>query len=309
MKRRIPRIAVALASAVVATAPRFARADPPADPKQECLAASDRGQNERDEGKYRAARKDFIVCAREACPAVVVQTCSKWLGELDTTAPTVVFEVKDERGNDLTDVAITLDGSPLAAAIDGRAIEMDAGSHVLRFEREGSVPVEQNVIFRTGERSRIVSATLKSLSPPLQPTEAPAVVEPASASPLTPRLVTAASLAVVAVASAGVGGYFLVQSNQKADEASQLRSTLGASDACMNVSTTACGTLNDNVQAQHGDAAAATGLFVAAGAFAVGAVVAWFLWPTPAAQPAQSAFWLAPAATPTGVTVHAGMGF
>ena len=309
MKRRIPSVAVALASAVVVTAPRFARADPPADPKQECLAASDRGQNLRDEGKYRAARKEFIACARDVCPAVVQQTCSKWLQELDATAPTVVFDVKDERGNDLKDVSITLDGSPLAAPIDGRAIEMDAGSHVLRFEREGSEPVEQNVIFRTGERSRIIRATFKLTSPPPQSTEAAAVVEPVSASPFTPRLVTAVSLAVVAVASAAVGGYFLVQSNQKADEASQLRNTLGASDACTNASSTMCSTLNDNVQTQHGDAAVATGLFVGAGAFAVGAVAAWLLWPTSTEKPAQSALWLAPAATPTGVSVHAGVGF
>ena len=293
--------------------PRIASADQAADPKQECLAASDRGQNERDEGKYRAARRAFTACARDACPAVVMQACSKWLAELDTTAPSIVLEVKDEQGNDLSDVAVTLDGEPLATASDRKPIEMDAGSHVLRFEREGSPPVEQNVIFRTGERGRVVRATLKLASPTppgqQQTGEANATVEAAAPSVITPRLVTAASLAVVAVASAAVGAYFLVQSNQSGDDAARLRNDLGDSSACTNVSSTMCSTLNDKVQGQHGDTAAATGLFVGAGAFAVGAVVAWFLWPTPAEKSAQGSFWVAPEAARTGAVVHAGVRF
>src|ERR1700733_143795 len=76
------------------------------DGKQACIAAAELGQGQRDEGKYRGARAAFVECAEDSCPRVVRQSCTKWLRELDETAPTVVLGAKDEHGTDLTDVTV-----------------------------------------------------------------------------------------------------------------------------------------------------------------------------------------------------------
>jgi hypothetical protein len=53
------------------------------DAKAECLAAADQGQNQRDEGRYRAAHASFVACSRTICPTIVAQSCTTWLRELD----------------------------------------------------------------------------------------------------------------------------------------------------------------------------------------------------------------------------------
>jgi hypothetical protein len=84
---------------VFVTLPIARAAEPSKEPKQVCLDASERGQNERDEGTYRLARESFMACARPSCPRVILDSCSQWLRELDESAPTLVLGAKDEHGN------------------------------------------------------------------------------------------------------------------------------------------------------------------------------------------------------------------
>jgi hypothetical protein len=283
----------------------LARADQTAGPKQECLAASDLGQNERDEGHYRAARRAFATCARDICPRVVADLCTKWLHDIGEIAPTIVLGAKDEHGSDLTDVKVTLDGAPFATVLEGRPVEADTGAHVLRFERDGSEPVEQQVTLHVAERARLVTVTLRSITAtaPSSPTET-ATLESSSPSQ-TPiaslQYVTAASIGLAAVAAAGTGVYFLVQSNQRSDEAAGLRAHL-AQNACLNVTSATCQLLSDKVHTQHDDATVATTLFIGAGVLAAGAAATWFLWPGTRGRQAQTTAWIVP--TQGGLTLE-----
>jgi hypothetical protein len=291
--------------------PGVSRADPPADEKHGCLVASDQGQADRDEGKYRAARKAFLTCARSGCPAVVLGACTRWLKGVDDAAPTIVLDVKDERGNDVSDVTVTFDGEPFATVADGKPIEADSGTHVLRFEREGSLPAERSVTLHAGERAHVVAVSLEP-----SPVRARSGDEAASErerlrqSRAFARIVTTASLGVGAAAAAVLGGYFVRQSSQRAGEGGTLRSELGGqsaggSSACTGAATsTLCQTLTNKVQEQHDTATDATVAFVGAGALAAGAVAAWLLWPAPRERPAQSSAWIEP--TQGGVALRLG---
>ncbi|MBC7018191.1 hypothetical protein, partial [Salmonella enterica] len=42
-----------------------------ADDREQCAAAADQAQQLRDEGKYRRAREQLLVCARDVCPAPI----------------------------------------------------------------------------------------------------------------------------------------------------------------------------------------------------------------------------------------------
>lgn len=271
----------AACAAFASLSPRAARAD---DPVAACIAASDRGQNERDAGKYRAARQDFALCSRDACPSVVVKACAGWNHELDATAPSLVLGARDADGHDLEDVTVTFDGQPFASRLDGSPIEADGGPHVLRFERTGSAPIEEKIVVRAGEKARVVTVTFASdtSGAPSPEAAAPAQVEPEPL--LSAHHVTSAAMLVGALGAAGAGIAFTLQANQQSQDASRERNGLPSS-ACAQTSTAFCSSLSQTVDSQHSDTNVATGLFIGAGALAVASVATWLLWPSGTAAP------------------------
>ena len=264
------------------------------DAKQACIAAAELGQGQRDEGKYRGARAAFVECAEDSCPRVVRQSCTKWLRELDETAPTVVLGAKDEHGTDLTDVTVTLDDQPFATTLDGKPVPVDTGPHVLRFQKEGSPPVEQKLVIRAGERARVVSVTIGSGVAETAQTKPPEEEEkpPPREAILSPHHVTAAAMVVGAIAVGGTGLAFFLQSNSSASNANKLQQVppLTMPYACTPPSVAPnCARLANDRSSQYTDMNVATGLFVGAGAILASAVVTWFVWPKPHATESQPA--------------------
>src|SRR5262249_28351238 len=51
------------------------------------------------------------------------------------------------------------DGKVIATKLDGKSIEVDPGLHTFRFTHEGAPPLEEKLLVREGERSRLVSAS------------------------------------------------------------------------------------------------------------------------------------------------------
>lgn len=160
-RRRTGLLAFALASLTQALAP-VARAE---EAKVKCANAYEQAQRTRKKGELRASHAHLLVCTEAACPAVLRDECLRWLDEVERALPTVVFAVRDPAGQDLADVRVLVDGALLADKVDGRAFELDPGSHTLRFESEGSVTVEQTVVIREGDKLRTLSVTLPSAAP------------------------------------------------------------------------------------------------------------------------------------------------
>ncbi len=134
----------------------LAAAGASADETDACLAASDSGQKQRDDGHLLEARKQLLLCSRDVCPRLVRSDCEKWAGDVQERMPTVVFGAHDAGGGDLADVAVEVDGSTVATRLDGRPIPVDPGEHRLRFTHEGAAPVEQTVVLREREKGRAV---------------------------------------------------------------------------------------------------------------------------------------------------------
>jgi hypothetical protein len=195
------------------TTPGLARGDE----KHECVSASYDGQKLRDEGKLLDARAQFVRCAVEECPALVVAECARWLKEIEERVPTVVFAVRDADGHDVLSATVSIDGKPLVGALEGRAVPVDAGRHTFRFAADGKIPVLQEVIIREGERGRVVAATLR-----------PVVVSPAPEEvrqpPLWPAML-AGSVGVLAIGGfAVVGGIGQSEKNQLEQSCASSRS-------------------------------------------------------------------------------------
>src|SRR5205807_1214100 len=126
------RVAVSSIFACLLLAPSGARA---ADVKAACVAASTEGQSLRDAGKLKAARDQFVSCARDQCPTVVRRYCADWLTDVERRLPSIVLRAQTSDGRDVTDARVMLDGQPLAEGLGGTAITVDPGAHDVRYQR------------------------------------------------------------------------------------------------------------------------------------------------------------------------------
>ncbi len=150
-KARLALHALALTVAMGAIA-RPALAEGPT--MAECLAANESAIKLRSDHKLKQAREQTIVCAAPTCPVEVRDACQARFKILDAAVASLVFEVKDPAGNNLTAVAVTMDGQPFADHLDGTAVLVDPGDHVFAFTAPGQPTVEQHLVVREGDRNR-----------------------------------------------------------------------------------------------------------------------------------------------------------
>ncbi len=152
----------ALASLAFALAlPASARA---AGASAKCAESAERAQSLWKHGKLLDAHAALRECLKPTCPRVVRDDCTTWEPQLDAAMPTVVVAAKNGAGDDLTDVVITIDGKKLEGTTTGLASEVDPGSHVFRFVREGAAPLERTVVVREGEKRRLVEVRFEGTS-------------------------------------------------------------------------------------------------------------------------------------------------
>jgi hypothetical protein len=163
MARVSRRIAVAVVVVSTSASPAAA------DDKQECLDAHAQAQLLRRAGRFSSARARLATCSVAKCPPLVANDCTGWLAELDAEQPTVILAAHDEAGRDVGVLRVTLDGRPLASALDGRPIEVDPGRHVFRGEYSGGRSAEVSVVVRATEKDRVIRLDLPPAPPPPPP--------------------------------------------------------------------------------------------------------------------------------------------
>ena len=204
-------VSAALGCVAILGAPTRARAESTVPDKAACVAALDKAQVSRAGRKLLESRASYVMCSHEACPDMVRDDCSKGLREVDEALPTLVLSASVD-GKDATDAKVMLDGERLDAGLDGRAIPVDPGPHVARFDRPGSGHVEVKVVAREGEKNRLVTGTFV-----IPRAEAKPVKTEGSSFPVVP----------VAFAATGVlalGGAFLMHLDMT-DRANELGNT------------------------------------------------------------------------------------
>jgi hypothetical protein len=167
MRAKRAALATVLAAAALAWPGRVGAVD-----REACFSSAESAQQLRTQDKLRAARNALLVCAQDGCPPTVQKDCVKWLNEVKDALPTIVVSAHDTNGGDLSDVSVSVDGARVAQRLDGRPIEVDPGSHTLRIEREGSIPVDKSIVVAAGQRLREISVEIDTgapAPPPEQP--------------------------------------------------------------------------------------------------------------------------------------------
>jgi hypothetical protein len=201
----------ALALVLVAAYPHVASAQVSTEQKVKCANAYEQAQRTRNEGLYRSSREHMLVCADEACPKVLRDECAKWLGELDTVIPTVLVVAKDGKGDEVSDVTVSVDGVKLVDHLDGKALPVDPGTRTFRFSRAGSDTIEQKVLIREGEKRRVVNVTFGSPSTP--PPEQPSTKTTSSGVPVSTWILGGAGIVALGISVPMYASYFKKKSD------------------------------------------------------------------------------------------------
>lgn len=133
-----------------------------------CVAASEDGQKLRNAGHYLRAHDSFASCGHETCPTEIRAFCVQSLDDLDQRTPTVVLSAKS-RGNDESNVTVSVDGASFAARLDGRPTPIDPGEHRFRWVHAADAPIDQTIVIRAGEKNRALAVEFGSAPPKPEP--------------------------------------------------------------------------------------------------------------------------------------------
>lgn len=165
----------------------------------QCLAASDASLELETQEKLLATRDALRICASLSCPPEVRDECARRIELVEQNIPRVLCEVRDEGGRVRHDARLTIDGQASAAAAH-ETIELEPGTHSLKAEAPGLLPMVRNVTVRARERSRLVRFVLPA------------------AGGLAPRRAAALVVGGVGVASLATASVFAVIAlNRKAE--------------------------------------------------------------------------------------------
>ena len=145
-----------------------------------CAQAYETAQELRADGLLRAARDVLRMCVRKSCQPFIRDDCSKWLNDVESGMPSVVFVVR-MAGQDLETVSVSCDDELLTERLDGRAIPLDPGKHSCRFEAPRGQPVAIDVFIVEGQKNRVVPVelTAAAAAKPATSVAVPLLPEPA----------------------------------------------------------------------------------------------------------------------------------
>ena len=142
-----------------------AQAREPASSKAEvaqCISASESVQDARRQGKLLKARDAVAGCMDVKCPAMIRTDCDDYSRKIETALPSVLLRVVDRAGADVPRAALTVDGTPVA--LDGRALDLDPGSHKISAAAEGFAGETTEVVVQEGVKNRTVELHLTAKS-------------------------------------------------------------------------------------------------------------------------------------------------
>jgi hypothetical protein len=243
-----------------------------------CIAASEGSLTLRQQGKLHDSLHQLAICADASCPDEVKTECARRIDAVNAAMPTLILAARDGAGNDLSDVRVSMDGAPLASALDGRPRSIDPGEHVFVFEMAGQAPVERRLVLREGERDRREEVVIGAPPPPAggAPT-APAPAAPSGWTPQRTLAVVGGGLGLVGVGLGTSWGLYAISSQNRE------KGDCPASGSCNHPQAS-----EDYTTAKQ-DATASTIAFVAGAAFLAAGAVLWFSAPSLRVVPAAGA--------------------
>lgn len=169
-----------------------------------CPSAYEQAQELRAAGRLREARRKLEGCVAPTCSEFVRAECSRWLVEVEASLPSVVLVAK-RAGKEADNVRVFCDEELLVDNLDGKAVVVDPGPHTLRFLIDGTDPVSEKLVFREGEKNRLIAVEFGSGAPPAP--AAPRPQPPADAAQVPPQSTNWLPYGLGGLGIVGVAGF------------------------------------------------------------------------------------------------------
>ncbi|HEV3189305.1 MAG TPA: hypothetical protein VGY54_02350 [Polyangiaceae bacterium] len=267
----------------------FALASPAAaDPtKHECIAANEAAQDLRSAGKLRDARAKLALCMASSCPGPVREDCGLRLSEVDAVTPSIVFEVKDGAGSDLSAVRVTIDGQPFIERLDGSTVPVDRGQHRFVFEAEGMGRMERILVIHEGDKGRHERVVFDAV----KASPASESVPRSAGEPSSPHRLAIPTLSYVA---AGIGVVGLAVGIGAGIAADDKHSALESQGCPANGGICPPNADQGDLDAFHSLRTVSTIGYVIGAACIAGGVALWVLAPKTAATETKTSVWIGP---------------
>ncbi len=133
----------------------------------QCLSANEDSLKARGAHKLKEARAQALICAAGTCPTDVRNECAKRVSDINAAIPSIIFDVKNEAGEDVPGVKVRMDGDAAGSAVDGSAVEIDPGEHAFTFSVASSassvdLSAQKTFVLREGEKARHEPVIMKS---------------------------------------------------------------------------------------------------------------------------------------------------
>jgi hypothetical protein len=195
---------VLLASLLLAPAPALA------DTMSDCIDANEKSIELRKQLKLVEARLETSKCASSVCAVEIRRICAERADRLTLAIPSIVFDVKDGAGRDLTGVRVTVDGAPARTDPTVAALALDPGRHEFIFEAAGQ-RVQRSFVLREGESQRH-EPILVGPAPSGPVLDGSAQPDAGRGNPMQTTLIVIGSLGVAGVAVGATFGAFAASS-------------------------------------------------------------------------------------------------
>jgi hypothetical protein len=196
-------------------------ASPTVAGKKECALSYVEAQKLKQEGAFKRAREQLIECSKKECLAAARKDCLAWLDEVNAAMPSIVIAAKDRDGKETFDVRVSAGDELIAEKLDVNAIELDPGTHKLKFELAGADPIEREVVLRQGQKNTVIELSFAPDQPakPRAPLAADDPLEDSSTGQDSagPPVLAYILGGVGVVALAGAGYFWLSASSSEKD--------------------------------------------------------------------------------------------
>ena len=124
-----------------------------------CTTALQRAVALEGEAKLIEARKEISTCVKSRCGRAIKRKCLVRYTRLRKNIPTVIPEVRNDKGSLVRDVEVTMDGQMLTPYTDGRALQINPGLHEFSFSDEQGVIDKKSIDVAPGQQNRRIVVT------------------------------------------------------------------------------------------------------------------------------------------------------
>lgn len=180
--------------------------------REQCLAAHERAQDERQSSQLLAARRLLRECAAASCPSLVSRDCVGWLAELDAQIPSVIFRATQD-GKDVVALEVREGSKLLTESLSGTPLELDPGPHRFVATLPSFPPQEATYVLQAGDKARVVQFVFTS-PPVVVPPPAPARPATPPLRPIPAHTYWLGGASLVAAATGGLLGIFALNERQ-----------------------------------------------------------------------------------------------